>query len=403
MDQLNPLALVLAGNARNTGRQDGAGHSGSSGHSPLRHSAGHHLPADRHGRAGRAAKHVADHLQCGIVRRAGNHLRIALSHRALLRTKLLRHLLLRKLGILLRLLLGLLRLRSRTAADAAKCLHSPAAAAGGRRGRRRAGLRERILPAKRIRRITAQPHTRHTGLKPETVRRLLRILSRHHLRLRVLSRRPQLHVRISLQLLPDLGAHLILGLRLRSRSKLLLGAGLGPLVRRALPHRDALHAGLSLLQVRRVVAPDADHLADRALILLLLFLPLPLEDLGVGEPARPVVDQPPLILARHRIDVAAAQIADVIELLEFVHRLRKPPGILLMEAAQCDLELLPTLDEQIFLGACRFKHRARQLRIEQHRHRRRHGEDQQQREAPLICAPPMRHDCGCSRFNVCRC
>ena len=99
------------------------------------------------------------------------------------------------------------------------------------------------------------------------------------------------------------------------------------------------------------------------------------------------MDQPPLILARHRIDVAMPQIPFLVGIFQILDLLR-----ILLHRDHIKLNgpfiLLPAIDQQLFLIAFTLKRHPRQLRIKIQRHNGRHQKHKQQRKSFFLTWPP---------------
>jgi hypothetical protein len=116
--------------------------------------------------------------------------------------------------------------------------------------------------------------------------------------------------------------------------------------------------------------------------------------------ARPDVNQPPLVLARHRVLVAPAQVADAGSALQIIERLRVAPVLAHVELDGA-LVLLAPFDQQLFFLALAFEGDAWQFAVKEERDGCRHGEHKQQSETgfPGLCA--RRAHEGSSSASVC--
>jgi hypothetical protein len=102
-------------------------------------------------------------------------------------------------------------------------------------------------------------------------------------------------------------------------------------------------------------------------------------------------NQPPLVLSSHRIDVALAEVTNVVRVLQVLN-LRRIASVLADKQTDGALVLFAAIDQHLFAIALAFECDARQLHQHRNRNARRQHEDEQQRETGFALSPP-----GCVR------
>src|SRR6185369_3940361 len=117
--------------------------------------------------------------------------------------------------------------------------------------------------------------------------------------------------------------------------------------------------------------------------------------------ARPYVDNAPLALTRHRIDVALPQEPDLVGALQILHgrRIFLPLSDVQLNGTAI---LLTALDQQRFLVALGFERHARQLPVQQDRDGGGHHKHEQHGKSFLPLAAPFHPACSCCNISVCR-
>ena len=97
------------------------------------------------------------------------------------------------------------------------------------------------------------------------------------------------------------------------------------------------------------------------------------------------MDQPPLVLSRHRVHVPAAQIPVVVEVFQLIKRggvpVRRVVGLVGDEYLDGALELVATVDQQQFMLPLSLERHPRYLGIQHDGHASRHQQHQQQCES----------------------